>query len=632
MSIRKAFMKLNQKGLSLPEILISLGVMGALGIGVSNLITESAKKKNELDHRMNRMTIEKRIENYFYSDDGCSSLKGKAIGDTVTLDPNKFPAKLGKTEMHGLRISGFVPTDEKGIHGIAKLSLTMKEKGIPKASSSHESGAGTGTGTGDNSPHSTPITNEKNFIREIPVPVNVKNVGTSQVIEDCRLNKTQSFADIVKRVCEGSFGSMTQGMSCADAIALVESKIIKEICTDIYGSKLAQFNTIHCNVNQIHANKSCSGQVALGFDTQGNILCKNVPVTGAASGTPGPGPGPVPSLCKTWSAWAPSADTLCNNIDVTQTRNCLDAGSTTSETQVVKGNQDCGGDCLLERPLAWEVQDTKKGVGTCVEEEAGAIKLTNWQSYKATARESCAEAGLSCTGTYVLQCQNGKIVPLSSGCAIGKNDWSRWNIYCFVAGTKVTLANGTQENIERVKLGDKVLTFDEATGQQVARPVKEVFHHEESYSILYTFRLIDGSTVTSNDEHLFFIPELINYQSADEIFWRWKRGEQIRLLTSKKEEVLIASIEQSYKKVKLYNIHVKGLYDKNQEEHQLNHNFFANGILVHNEKAMWDLEEVTKWPYTCCTDIEFKESYPRGIFCSGTKKEKEAFDACWNKL
>lgn len=392
---------MNQKGFSLPEILISLGVLGAIGLGVTNLITSSAKKKTEMDQRMNRMTIEKRIETYFYSDIGCEVLKGKKIGDPIVLDPDKFPKKVGKTEMTDLQVAQFIPTDSKGIHGIAKVTLTLLEK--------------------------TSQGSDKHFVREFPMPVNVKTVSGSVVIEDCRMGHTKAFNDIVKRVCEGTFGSKTTGLSCAEAIAQVETLIIKDICADIYGSKTAQFNSTFCDVNHIHANKTCAPGVLVGFDMQGNPLCKNLPTTGATSGKPKTPELPeekakTPKPCTSWSAWAPDASATCSDKQVAQTRTCSDGSSSETEAQTVQGTKDCGGGgCVLDRPLSWESSDSdpKEGIATCVEEEAPPLNLKNWESYKAESRGACENSGLNCVGSFVVQCQNGKIEFVGGGCTVG---------------------------------------------------------------------------------------------------------------------------------------------------------------------------------------------------------------------
>jgi hypothetical protein len=388
----KGFMKLNQKGLSLPEILISLGVMGAVGLGVASLMTQSAKKNSEMHLRLGRMTMEKTVENYFYSDAGCSILVGKKVGDVLSLSAEKFPEVKAKTQLKELKFTGFSASDDKGIRGIAKLNLTLEENGIQES-------------------------DKRIFVKEIPVPVNMKLVGGVNQVEDCRLNKSHVFSDIVSKVCEGTFGTMTKGMSCADAIALVESSIMKEICADIYGAKGAQFNDINCDIKQIHSNKSCGAGVAVGFDHEGKILCQALPASLPST----PGPPSAPTACSSWSSWLPGAENACPTESVTQTRSCLDGGSSLNESRIVSGIKSCGGDCVIESPLTWENFDEKVGMASCVDITPVPITLRNYQGHNAVSVKGAGPPGepkAGASGGMVVQCVSGVVKIISSACAI----------------------------------------------------------------------------------------------------------------------------------------------------------------------------------------------------------------------
>lgn len=426
----------NEKGLSLPEIIISLGLMGAIGIGVATLITQTTKKQSEMDHRLNRMTLEKMFENYYYSDKGCDSLIGKAVGDAVVLNPKDFSSlTMGKTEFQELRIKAFSPSDDTGINGIANLTLTLKEKEIPN------------------------ISPEKTFLKEIPVPVNIQLVGGKQVIQDCRLNYNQVFTDIKTKVCEGTFGTMTEGMTCSEAIALVESKIIKEICDDIYSDKPAEFSSIHCNVKQIHANKDCgANNVFTGFDHKGHKICQPVPTVswGPAGCSTWSlwSPADLSSTCTystvhqtrtcldsgstlteardvagektcvacaSWSPWTPDESAQCTTADVNQSRNCLDGGSTVTETRTIKGKKDCGGgDCIYESPFEWQNFDEKVGFVMCTDGTPTPMKMKNYQAW--TGHSTKGDSGAF--GSITFQCVDGAIKIITYGCTIISKDIS----------------------------------------------------------------------------------------------------------------------------------------------------------------------------------------------------------------
>lgn len=172
----------------------------------------------------------------------------------------------------------------------------------------------------------------------------------------------------------------------------------------------------------------------------------------------------------------------------------------------------------------------------------------------------------------------------------GNNCYADSNLvwsYCFVGGTKVTMADGSKKDIEDIQVGEKVLTYDEVSKQQIIRPVSEAIHHDSRWTDLYSFEFSDGSKVTSNDEHRFFIADREIYLSAEQIYKKWSAGESVKMLNSSRQLVQVTAISIDHKNVPLYNLHVEGLYDQGDENDlytKSNHNYFAGNILVHNRK------------------------------------------------
>ena len=71
---------------------------------------------------------------------------------------------------------------------------------------------------------------------------------------------------------------------------------------------------------------------------------------------------------------------------------------------------------------------------------------------------------------------------------------------CFVAGTKVLMANGSYKNIEDIVINDKVIAFDES-GAHSSRNVDQFFFlHDEVETILFT----DGTSITGTFNHEIF--------------------------------------------------------------------------------------------------------------------------------
>lgn len=171
----------------------------------------------------------------------------------------------------------------------------------------------------------------------------------------------------------------------------------------------------------------------------------------------------------------------------------------------------------------------------------------------------------------------------------GSASGTRGGSGCFIAGTQISLKDGTTKSIENMMVGDQVQTFDEVTQSVVIRPVVKVFFHEKKLQELYEFHLSDGTKVTSNDIHPFYLTDETKYYQAAEVYRRWERGEMIRLLTKEQKVVTVWQLKRTYKEVEVFNLHVNGAYDTERAESPYNHNYFANGVLVHNLKCSEDV-------------------------------------------
>ena len=153
---------------------------------------------------------------------------------------------------------------------------------------------------------------------------------------------------------------------------------------------------------------------------------------------------------------------------------------------------------------------------------------------------------------------------------------------CFVAGTKITMRDGSQKNIEDVVLGEELVTYDESKKQFTASPVVTLFHHKPRLHKLFTFTFSDGRTITSNDNHRIFVVEQNGYLRADQIYHRFLINQSLTLLTDAGQQLTISKMVPDEKVIRLYNLHVNSPYDVNGVEAEYMHNYFANGVLVHN--------------------------------------------------
>jgi hypothetical protein len=135
---------------------------------------------------------------------------------------------------------------------------------------------------------------------------------------------------------------------------------------------------------------------------------------------------------------------------------------------------------------------------------------------------------------------------------------------CFVAGTEITLANGDVKNIEDVIVGEEVLTYNEVSGEPEVGVVGNLKQHEVHSVVKLIFD--NEVVITTTSEHPFFVDgkgfiPAGNLQLHDVCK---KVNGNNSILTS------IEVLEESHVVYNLLSV-------------SENHNFYANGILVHNK-------------------------------------------------
>jgi YD repeat-containing protein len=152
---------------------------------------------------------------------------------------------------------------------------------------------------------------------------------------------------------------------------------------------------------------------------------------------------------------------------------------------------------------------------------------------------------------------------------------------CFVAGTDITMADGTTKAIENVAVGEKVFTYNIAKQLVETGVVQEVTVTE--HTELVTIAFDNHTSNTNTPDHPYFVkskgwcsynPEKTksNYGlNASKL----EIGDLVLHLkaNNKLEAVIIKKITPISKKQKTYNLH----------KVSKNHDYFANGILVHNK-------------------------------------------------
>jgi intein/homing endonuclease len=152
--------------------------------------------------------------------------------------------------------------------------------------------------------------------------------------------------------------------------------------------------------------------------------------------------------------------------------------------------------------------------------------------------------------------------------------------FCFVAGTKVTMADGSEKNIEDVVVGEEVISFNESTLKNEVKKViglKTPIHND-----LVKYEFANQTSITSTFDHPFYVndlelasytPFLTNkrYELNKEVK-QIKVSDMVYLSNGVSRTAIKDIIELDEKDTQTYIITVED-----------NHNFYANGILVHNK-------------------------------------------------
>lgn len=137
-------------------------------------------------------------------------------------------------------------------------------------------------------------------------------------------------------------------------------------------------------------------------------------------------------------------------------------------------------------------------------------------------------------------------------------------VTCFLAETKITMADDTYKNIENIQIGDLVKSYDPDTQMIVTTEVTRTFRHAaEEMADHY---LIINNNLRVTPRHKIFVNN--KWIIAGEI----KIGDKILDINGK--QVTVSKIEKIYQKVPTYNFEVDQI-----------HTYFAEDIVVHNGKG-----------------------------------------------
>ncbi len=166
---------------------------------------------------------------------------------------------------------------------------------------------------------------------------------------------------------------------------------------------------------------------------------------------------------------------------------------------------------------------------------------------------------------------------------------------CFLSGTQIVMADESYKNIEDIKVGDFVKSYDENSNRIEDKQVTHIFHHTPDEMGDYYFVINNQLRVTPN--HRFYI-------DGDWIF-----AEELRIgnnLFYPSTDYAVFSIEKIFERTYTYNFEVEG-----------HHNYFVamdtTDVLVHNAQLDFTAEAIppiASAPYTIIFRCNVKETIP----------------------
>ncbi|MFD9822863.1 polymorphic toxin-type HINT domain-containing protein [Streptomyces violascens] len=168
---------------------------------------------------------------------------------------------------------------------------------------------------------------------------------------------------------------------------------------------------------------------------------------------------------------------------------------------------------------------------------------------------------------------------------------------CFLAGTKVLMADRTQKNIETVKVGDSVVATDPLTGQTGARAVTDliVTEHDKQFNEITISTRRGAERITATYEHPFWSPSENAWLKVSYL----RAGMTLRTIDG--SSVTIVNNRSFTENARTYNLTIGGL-----------HTYYVMAgdtpILVHNAEK--------------CKNLNLSAPLPKGM----TKEIVQAYD------
>jgi intein/homing endonuclease len=166
--------------------------------------------------------------------------------------------------------------------------------------------------------------------------------------------------------------------------------------------------------------------------------------------------------------------------------------------------------------------------------------------------------------------------------AISEINFDGLDVHCFAAGTSILMADKTEKNIELIKSGDSILTFDKQTNQLSKTVVIRLVTARHSNLVKLTF---DDREIIVTDDHPFFTDNKqwasVNSDKSNNFYLQDKLVSQLSVdmnvfIPSDNKFIRLKSIEHLAGEQLTYTIEIAS-----------GDSFIANGLLVKTENVKW---------------------------------------------
>jgi len=209
---------------------------------------------------------------------------------------------------------------------------------------------------------------------------------------------------------------------------------------------------------------------------------------------------------------------------------------------------------VMERLVAFPGQDSSDNLGW--EDDPGNISILGLKATPTVAY-----------GIIYVDPNTGEVIPIEGQYTFSDGDIGVAD-QCFIAGTRVLMADGSHKNIEHINIGDMVTSYDVQTGEFVAGRVMQVFQ-DPPETMLSNYYLVINNNLRVTPDHLMFsngkwIPAG-DLSIGDCLFSR-----------THNTEYHVYSIERVYERVTTFNLEIERF-----------HTYFVSidddvDVLVHN--------------------------------------------------